>query len=414
MVAIRPLSVDELAELLAFDFDSAGGGIPKFNARWRWEDQEEAVLSTCSSLVAVAVADGSRVVQFSHFSVKEFLMSDRLASSTRDISHYHISLENAHTVLARACLGVLLSDSDDNNGANSVHLAGYAARHWMTHALVENVASRVRDGMEHLFDLDKPYFDAWVQLHNVDHDIFLGDMVNKKHPRAERFYYAALCGFHELVEYLSLKYPEYVNAIGGSYGTALHVASDAGHVHVVRSLLQCGVDVDVRGLWNRTPLQFASDSGCLEVVKLLLDPGHADANSEDEYRWTPLLLATYNGHLDVVRVLLHNGADVNIQDKKGRTPLHVALLRDKPQADKSVRLLLEHGANPNAHDNSHQTPLHLLTPSKLEVARVLMEHGGDVGAEDREGRTPLQASLERGHYEIARLLSEYQSRWAQI
>ncbi|KAH8992295.1 hypothetical protein EDB86DRAFT_2806249, partial [Lactarius hatsudake] len=108
-VAVRPLSVAELAELLAFDFDAAKGRIPELNSNWRWEDHEQAVLSTCSSLITVVPGRGSRppVVQFSHFSVKEFLMSDRLATSTGDISQYHISLEDAHTVLAQASLGVL-------------------------------------------------------------------------------------------------------------------------------------------------------------------------------------------------------------------------------------------------------------------------------------------------------------------
>ena len=52
-VAIRPLRVEELAEILAFDFDNSQGGIPKLHASWRWKDQEEAVLLTCSSLIAV-------------------------------------------------------------------------------------------------------------------------------------------------------------------------------------------------------------------------------------------------------------------------------------------------------------------------------------------------------------------------
>ncbi|KAH9165583.1 hypothetical protein EDB89DRAFT_1911292 [Lactarius sanguifluus] len=109
-VAVRPLSVAELAELLAFDFDVAKGGIPELNLDWRREDHEQAVLSTCSSLITVVPGRGSRppVVQFSHFSVKEFLMSDRLATSSGDISQYYIFLEDSHTVLAQACLGVLL------------------------------------------------------------------------------------------------------------------------------------------------------------------------------------------------------------------------------------------------------------------------------------------------------------------
>ncbi|KAH8979080.1 hypothetical protein EDB92DRAFT_428718 [Lactarius akahatsu] len=139
-VAVRPLSVAELAEVLAFDFDAAKGGIPELNSNWRWEDHEQAVLSTCSSLIAVVPGQESPVVQFSHFSVKEFLMSDRLATSTGDISQYHISLEDAHTILAQASLGVLLRDPDVTNNTDSTPLAQYAAEHWVTHAQVENVA----------------------------------------------------------------------------------------------------------------------------------------------------------------------------------------------------------------------------------------------------------------------------------
>ena len=74
-VASRPLRVEELAEFLAFDFKA--GPIPKFREDWRVEDPREAVLSTCSTLLAVVEVDDSLVMQFSHFSVKEFLMSTR-------------------------------------------------------------------------------------------------------------------------------------------------------------------------------------------------------------------------------------------------------------------------------------------------------------------------------------------------
>jgi hypothetical protein len=140
-------------------------------------------------------------------------MSDRLATSRRDISQYHISLLDAHTLLAQASLAVLLRDPDVNGHADSGVLAGYAAEHWTTHARVENVASQLRDGMEDLFDPEKPYFEAWVQLHDIDPKDH-GDFPNV--PDSERgarpLYYAAFCGFEGLVEHLTLKYPQYASA----------------------------------------------------------------------------------------------------------------------------------------------------------------------------------------------------------
>jgi hypothetical protein len=55
VVATRPLRVAELAEVLAVDFDDVEG-IPGLNSDWRWEDQEQAVLIACSSLIAIVEA----------------------------------------------------------------------------------------------------------------------------------------------------------------------------------------------------------------------------------------------------------------------------------------------------------------------------------------------------------------------
>jgi len=72
-VVSRPLWVEELAEVLASDLTE---GVPKPISTSRWGDREEAVLSACSGLVSVSSDNGFRVVQFSHFSAKEFVMSE--------------------------------------------------------------------------------------------------------------------------------------------------------------------------------------------------------------------------------------------------------------------------------------------------------------------------------------------------
>jgi hypothetical protein len=161
---LRPLRVEELAEVLAFDF--SGKGIPKLNPAWRWEYQEEAVLSTCSILVVVIKDGDSRIVQFSHFSVKEYLTSDRLAESSGEVAvtQYHIGLEPARAILARSCHGVLLRLDDHINRENikDFPLAGYAAQHWVDHARFGNVTSIIKGGIGYLFDADRPHFAAWL------------------------------------------------------------------------------------------------------------------------------------------------------------------------------------------------------------------------------------------------------------
>ena len=87
-VASRPLRVEELAEFLAFDFDE--GENPRFDAVGGPKTPNDAVLSTCSSLIAVVNVGDTTVVQFSHFSVKEFLTSNRIARG-RSIAVLHSS-----------------------------------------------------------------------------------------------------------------------------------------------------------------------------------------------------------------------------------------------------------------------------------------------------------------------------------
>ena len=400
-VAARPLRPEELAEVLAFDFDEAPGGVPTVNADWRREDQEFAVLSTCSSLITVVHDGDSRVVQFSHFSVKEFLTSDRLAIAAADISYHHIPLAPAHTILAQACLGVLLRPDDTSWETFVQHfpLAKYAGQHWVDHALFENVSSLIKDGMENLFDNDQPFFSRWVQNCGIT-----GDFIwrNSSLDEAAPMYYAAFCGFTDVLERLIREHPEHMSARGGPYGTALHAASRMNRLKVVQLMLRRGADVNAPGWWGRTPLLFPSEWGHLEVVRWLLEHG-ADVNAEDkDDDWTSLHLAAQFGYFEIVRTLLKHNPDINARTNNGRTPLYLACSSGHVDI---VRLLLNHGADPKARDKDQQTSLHTASSSgHLKITRLLLEHGAEVDAEDGHGRTSYQIAYGKWHDEVVQLL----------
>ena len=396
MVAVRPLRVEELAELLAFEFDAAQGGIPKYRPALRLDDQTQAVLSTCSSLVTIIIErDGRRVVQFSHFSVKEFLVSNRLASSFGDISRYHIRLGSAHTVLTQTCLGFLLH-LDDHTTEESVAgfpLADYAARHWVEHAQYKGVASRVKDGMETFFDSNKPHFAAWVRIYNIDTD-FPG-RYSSVIPNP--LYYSVLCGFYDLAEHLTVKHPHYINSVGGEYEFPLLAALAKGHVSVAELLLKHGANVDVREATGMTPLLVALESphDKLNTVEFLLKHG-ADVNARDDQLTSSIHMAEMCGEQDIVQILLKHKPDVNAQDKDGKTPLHLLLENYSEHSNSEddfcdhTRLLLEHGAEVNRRDKYNKSPLHLAIRRNLfRVAGILLEHGADANAENNDGMTPL-------------------------
>ena len=400
VVAVRPLRVEELAEVLAVDFDDAEG-IPRLKPDWRWEEQELALLSACSSLIVIAEAghsdsvsetdDGdshvqagdSRIVQFSHFSVKEFLTSHRLATATGDVSKYCIDLEPAHTILAQACLGVLLQIQDEvDRRARMDHPALYAAEHWTTHAQFGEVSSRLHKGMEYLFDANKPHFNVWLTLCDIDTFPKFGSTfslfaLHDKSPAAP-LYYAALCGFHDLVEHLITKNPQDVNVDGGCYVRSLVAALAGRHFQTADLLRQNGADLHVRGNEWRSPLHAAAHSGNLEVVRILIEYDHADINARDGTEGTPLHWASSGQYFkdgSVLRFLLEHGADINVRSQDGWTPLHVA---------------------------SHY--------GALEAVCLLLEHGADVDAKRNDGMTALQVAVQKEHDKVVELLREHRAK----
>jgi hypothetical protein len=370
VAAVRPLKVQELAEVLAFDFNTEG--IPKLNLGWRWEDQEEAVMSACSSLVMIVKDGDSRVVQFSHFSVKEFLTADRLADPIRDVSRYHIRLSAAHTILVLACLGVLLQLDNriDSDSMESFPLARYAAQYWAMHARIENVSSRIKDGMECLFDADKPHFATWLWIYNEDRSDRSMWTMHPEKPEAVPLYYAAMIGFRDLAEHLIASHPQHVNSRGGSEVTPLHVAASAGHSDILLLLIEHGADMNGRGRYGGPPLHRASRKARVEAGQFLLNRG-ADIDARNVFNRTALVYAAIHGHGEFARMLLERRATIDARDNTGRTPLHFAA---------------ESG--------------------NTEVVRLLLDHSADANVRDEDGKTPSELGSQSGYHEIVELLSD--------
>ena len=410
VTAIRPLSIEELAEIFAIDFDPKSE--PNLVEGWRPDNPEEAVLSACSTLISIIEDDGSKIVQFSHFSVKEFLISDRLQlSNLGNIRQYHILLDAAHTVLARACLTVLLQldENADKKFLARFPLVFYAAEHWVNHVKFENVASRFEDILERLFNPKMPYLANWVWVHDVDrpqarraiHD--LPD--HPQPPEATALCYAALCGFSVLAKHLIVTHAENVNAKCGEHGSPLHTASYWGHLEVARLLLENGANPNLEDNERRAPLVAAYRcNNNLDPMRLLLKHGAA---ADVQYDNVGLIShdASCVGDLIAMDLLLQHNADVNARGYGNWTPLFWASARGHV---KVVQLLLERGADINAQSTSEGTSLSRASANgRLDVVRVLLEHGADVHIRTRDNQTPFQLATSNRHTEIAKLLLEY-------
>jgi len=422
MVSSRPLCVEELAEVFAINFDEEMSGIPKFEPRWRDTDAETAVLSPCSTLVAI-IDDRwqGKIVQFSHFSVKEYLASDRIANKGH-VSHFHIFPKPAHTLFAKACLSVLfqLDFSMDKAKIQTFRLAKYAARHWVEHARFEDVSSYIQDGMDLLFDKDKPHFAIWVWVYNMDNyrQIYFSTG-RPEQPDAVPLYYAALCGFRGLVERLLTAHPQDLNAKGGDWGAPLNAALTKGHLDIALFLLGRGADGQNRGPMDQTGLYIASSRGYADVVRSLIDRG-ADLNAicqdydeHGEVKWTPLQVAISQERRDIVVLLLERGADMEILPSSlNQTALYMASSRGCADV---VRLLIDRGADLNAicedyHEDACDvkwSPLHVaIYTERRDIAVLLLESGADTETRSCWDETALyMASSRRCAYIVRQLIS---------
>jgi len=420
MVSSRPLRVEEVAEVFAINFDEEMSGIPKFEPSWRDPNAENAVLSACSTLVTI-VEDRlwGKMVQFSHFSVKEYLTSDRIANAEH-VSHFHIHPKPAHTLLAKSCLSVLfgLDYNMDKAKIKNFPLAYYAARHWVDHARFEDVSLYIQDGMDLLFDKDKPHFGIWVWVCDVDRYSHDSSTTHPKKPDAVPLYYAALCGFRGLVERLLPAHPEDLNAEGGEWGAPLNAALVQGHLDIALFLLDGGADGQNGGKMDQTVLYIASSSGYADVVRSLIDRGAdlnatcQDGDEDGEVKWTPLHVATSQERRDIVVLLLERGADTEILSGRNQTALYMASSRGCVDV---VRSLIDRGADLNAIcedygdvDYVKWTPLQVaIYKERRDTTVLLLERGADTETRSRRDETALHMASYGTCADIVRQLISY-------
>ena len=406
-VAVRPLRVEELAEILAVRFDA--GALPQFNTSWRLGDAEEAVLSACSSFITVINVGGSRIVQFSHFSVKEFLTSDRLATASEDLSCYHVNTPLAHATLTQACIAVLLQLDDriNKDSISNFPLADYAARHWFEHGRFGDVSLPIRDASVRLFDRGRSHFSAWVWIYDID-DPWREPMPTKhpEQPEAPPLYYAIHCRLRWLVDLLMEIYPEDIDATGGYHRTPWIAAFYVGDIEVACSLLRSGVDINVLDSGGSSPLHRASQSGHTEIVRLLLEH-NADVDFPTRRRETPLFLASCDGHVHISQLLVQEGADMTFRTEGNSTPLHVASRNGHLDI---VRLFINNGADVDSLDDEGWTLLHLAASGgHVDIVKLLLESGADFNIRNDEGKTALDLASVNGKVEVASFLSGHKA-----
>jgi ankyrin repeat protein len=409
IAAIRPLRVEELGEIFAIEFDSNGG--PKLVEDWRPLDAEDAVLSACSSLISVVNVKDSKIVQFSHFSVKEYLTSDRLASSNVGIiSRYHVPLQLAHGIPAQACLTVLpqLDKKTDKKRLRTFPLAFHSSENWMDHVWFGKMTPEIKDAIIRLFDPKEPHLDAWTWMYEVDIAYTRLRSIHhlKEHPlplSGTTLYFAAYSGFSWLVEHLIIHHAENVHSNSHhhmSNSTLLHAAYH-GRCATARRTHSDGAEVKKE---IEDESRIARHDGHLEVMWVLLEK-RADVDAWNSNHDAVSHLAASYGDVEVLQLLFQYKSDIDARGLEEDMPLLAQSRRGRVEV---VQFLLEYGANAEVRDDDGNTPLIVVSRNGyLEVVWLLLGHGVDGCIQNRYGETAFQAAKKHNHHEIAQLLLDH-------
>lgn len=204
----------------------------------------------------------------------------------------------------------------------------------------------------------------------------------------------------------------WINALDKQQNTALHYAAEFSNSEMAAQLIQSGVSVSQANSKRQVALHYAVMSARVELVELLLVQGQADTNVQDFKGNTPLhYVASMDFskldhvdededdveqlHAQIAELLLTHGADANLANDYGETPLLLAIRNEYEQV---VTLLLQHGADVNRTSPSIGGGAALHEAARMDAMQsiwsALVAYKADPSCKDAQGRTALELVLD--------------------
>jgi ankyrin repeat protein len=202
-------------------------------------------------------------------------------------------------------------------------------------------------------------------------------------------------GHGDAVTLKSMISPETLEKRTRNYSqTALMIAAAEGYEQMASDLIKAGAEIDAVDVNKDTALHYASQFKNPRLVELLLEAG-ANPNLKDKFGETPLVKCTCNIDRQGLVALLSHKADPSIAQPRFGAPILFAAGHGDIDA---VKLLLSHGAAVESRDRSGATPL--IVSVKMHnrfshpwIVNPLLQASADIHAKDKDGRTALHHAI---------------------
>ncbi|MFP3024867.1 MAG: ankyrin repeat domain-containing protein, partial [Wolbachia sp.] len=195
----------------------------------------------------------------------------------------------------------------------------------------------------------------------------------------------------EIVEFLLDKDANDINDVTNDRSTLLHVAVEGNKLDTVKFLLDRGADIEVKDIHNQTPLGLAIQKGYTDIVKAL----------EQERLGKELFTAVREYNLPRVEELISQGANLNVKDRNGRTPLDIATgtknaIEEDHESHNNLLLLTQqvHIVRVLEQEQLRRKLFTAVREENLPKVRELISQGADVDAK-KDGKTPLDIAKEK-------------------
>lgn len=413
---------------------SISGGVESFNIDSEHEPLFLAVSNDNVEIVKMLLDKGANVNKENKYydrteTAIEKAMQNKSLEIAKLLMEYGAKLDNCDELI-----GYILQGADEVIEQSS-------DRMFWKFRDVDNIDNRMRKG-EAVTEAEKKLlyeFYAWMQ----NKEQIKKEMAAQKKKEIEN-----------LLMLMKEKCAEVNGGAGidnGRSGALLLNATYYADVEAVRLLLKNGVDVNVRDAEGETPLikvmEYPYNEENQKIAQMLIENG-ADVNAQDNEGETALMRAVWKNQSysmkGMLEILINAGADVNIKGGfREHTALFGAISHDHIYGgSEETDFLLEHGANINVGDKQGFTPLmemvldqDLRMVKKLlekganvnsstidygetvlmkaafhdnpEIIQILLDKGADVNATDKKGKTALSIAREEGNEDVEELLIKY-------